>query len=367
MTNRRPGKNQQIGNPTFHKDEWLFHPYDFAFSDIEISQEPYTIFEYLRKYDQGKIFAQPDFQSYLAWSDVKKSRFIESILLNYPIPSFYLNETIDVRYIVIDGIQRTTALLQYYKGAFALTGLKALRGLEGRTFQDLPEYLRSRFEDKKMIIYVLKPSTPITVIQDLFNRINTGGTVLNRQEIRNSIFMGQASAFLKELSEMECFRIAIDDGIRARRMMDRECILQYLAFRWFNHLEDYQDDMNEFVDEAMRRINRMESTRLYEIKNDFERVMKWSYKIWDKINFRIPALDDRGKVNAAVFQTVCYYLAGKSDSFLNRNEIILRKNYDDLITNATYIKAVTKHVYSKVSIDDRFMLAKTILNEQTND
>ena len=227
------------------------YPYDPAYTDIEIGEAPFSIFEYLRQLNKGKIKIQPDFQRNQVWTTVQKSRFIESVILNFPLPPIYLNETKDSTYIVIDGLQRTTALQEFYNGDFALTGIEALPKYNGRYFKEpknnsksgikfdyseivLPEPLQSKFEDKKLTIFILKPSTPMVVIYDLFNRINTGGTQLNRQEVRNCIFIGKSTQLLKELSEENYFKKAIDWGVSDKRMKDREVVLRYLTFRWFD-------------------------------------------------------------------------------------------------------------------------------------
>src|SRR5690606_19752502 len=108
------------------KDDGSIYPYDPAYENIEIGEDPFSVFEYLRQLDKGKITIQPDFQRNQVWNNKQKSRFIESIILNFPLPPIYLNETKDSAYIVIDGLQRTTALKQFYSGEFALTGLEAL-------------------------------------------------------------------------------------------------------------------------------------------------------------------------------------------------------------------------------------------------
>ena len=89
----------------------------------------------------------------------------------------------------------------------------------------MPETLQSKFEDKKLTVFVLKPSTPMVVIYDLFNRINTGGTQLNRQEVRNCIFIGKSTQLLKELSGQDYFKLAINEGVKDTRMKDREVVL----------------------------------------------------------------------------------------------------------------------------------------------
>lgn len=91
------------------------------------------------------------------------------------------------------------------------------------------------------------------VVYDIFERVNTGGTQLNRQEIRNCIFAGKATKLLKKLSEQEYFKQAIDYGFSPKRMKDRELILRYLAFKIFDDNEDYQGDMSDFIEEAMKK------------------------------------------------------------------------------------------------------------------
>ena len=280
------------------------YPYDPAYSDIEISDTPFSVFEYLRQLDKGRITIQPDFQRNQVWTNPQKSKFIESIILNFPLPPIYLNETKDSNYIVIDGLQRTTALKDFYKGDLMLEKLEALPKYNGDTFEKLPETLQSKFENKKLTIFVLKPSTPMVVIYDLFNRINTGGTQLNRQEVRNCIFIGESTKLLKKLSEEDCFKRAISWGVKDTRMKDREVVLRYLAFRWFNYKEDYSGDMSDYVESAMKKINKMDAHELEIIESDFKRVMELSFSIWGDKNFRIPTEHTRGTINTAIFETV---------------------------------------------------------------
>jgi hypothetical protein len=348
------------------KTDGGLYPYDPAYENIEIGEDPFSIFEYLRQLEKGKIVIQPDFQRNLVWNNTQKSKFIESIILNFPLPPIYLNETKESTYIVIDGLQRSTALRQFYNGDFALIGIEALPKYNKCRFKDLPEVLQSKFEDKKLTVFVLKPSTPTVVIYDLFNRINTGGTQLNRQEVRNCIFIGKSTQLLKELSEEEYFKNAIDKGVKDTRMKDREVVLRYLAFRWFDY-KDYTGDMSEFVENAMKKINRMDEDHLAMMKTDFEHVMKWSYQIWGKMNFRLPTGQTRGTINTAILETVGNYLATKSTEYLAKHEETIRANYSTLINNNVYYEAVTTATGNKTKVHDRFRLAHDILNFHNND
>ena len=341
------------------------YPYDPAYESIEIGEDPFSIFEYLRQLEKGKITIQPDFQRNQVWNKKQKSKFIESIILNFPLPPIYLNETKESTYIVIDGLQRSTAIQQFYRGDFALNGIEALPKYNGCKFEDLPDTLQSKFEDKKLTVFILKPSTPMVVIYDLFNRINTGGTQLNRQEVRNCIFIGKSTQLLKRLSEEEYFKIAVDWGVKDTRMKDREVILRYLAFRWFDYQREYVGDMSDFVEEAMKKINRMEDDRIQEMEDDFEQVMRLSYDIWETRNFRIPTEHTRGTINTAIFESVCNYLSFKGQVFVTRNSDIIRENYAILIQNETYYEAVSRSTGSKAKVFDRFRLAHEILNQGT--
>lgn len=342
------------------------YPYDPTFTDIEIGEAPYTIFEYLRKLEQGKIITQPDFQRNLVWSNEKKSKFIESIILNFPIPPIYLNETIEGKSMIIDGLQRTTALQEFYKGQFELSDLEALPKYNEKSFSDLPEALQSKFEDKKLTIFVLKPSTPMVVIYDLFNRINTGGTQLNRQEVRNCIYIGKSTRTLKELSELTVFREAINEGIKSTRMKDRETVLRYIAFKWFDYQNEYSNEMSEYVESAMKRMNKMSDEEINEIKKDFARVMKWSFDIWGDSNFRIPTEHTRGTINTAVLEAVCNYISCRDDNFLKKNRNIIKQNYSTLIDDGPFYEAVTRSTGNKAKVLTRFRLAHMILDQNTS-
>ena len=348
-------------------DNGSLYPYDPAYTDIEIGEDPFSIFEYLRQLDKKRIDIQPDFQRNQIWNDAQKSQFIESIILNFPLPPIYLNQTRDNKYIVIDGLQRTTALNDFYKGRYPLSGIKALPRYNTQYYKDLPETLQSKFENKKLTVFILKPSTPMVVIYDLFNRINTGGTQLNRQEVRNCIFIGNSTRLLKELSANKEFKQAIWWGVRDNRMKDREVVLRYLSFRWFDFENDYKGDMSEFLETAMRAINHMDDLQIAGLKADFIRTMNWTYKIWERENFRIPTEYTRGTINTAILESVGRYISHKSDIFLTKNIDLIYDNYFSLIKDQKFRDAVTTSTSSRAHVFDRFTQAGIILNQGTND
>jgi hypothetical protein len=347
-----------------YEDTGSIYPYNPEYENIEIGENPFSVFEYVRQLSKDRINIHPDFQRNHVWNPTQKSRFIESILLNFPLPPIYLNETKDSTYIVIDGLQRSIALRDFYANKFPLKDLKALPRYNGLRYKDLTEQMRSKFENKKLTTFILKPSTPLVVIYDLFNRINTGGTQLNRQEIRNCIFIGKSTELLKNLASQPYFREAIGNGVSSRRMKDREVVLRYIAFRWFNYKKEYTGDMSNYIESAMKRINSFDDARIDKIKNDFQRVFELSYKIWGEKNFRIPTSSAKGFINTAILETVCVYLSSKSDAYVQKNIDRIRERYTDLIHNPDFVDSVTMATGHKAKVMKRFQLVYDIFDRR---
>jgi len=334
--------------------------------EIDIKEERFTVFELLRKLEQKKINRNPEFQRNEVWKPFQRSQFIESIILNIPLPPLYFRQDLEGKYVIVDGLQRTSTLMKFInknnEGYFPLTGLEALPDLNNKYFDQLDDELKSRIEDKVLLVYVLKPNVSMVVVYDIFNRINTGGTKLERQEIRNCIFIGNATKLLKELSETEEFKNAIDRGISATRMKDREAVLRYLSFRIFDFEKDYNNSLDEFLEKAMRKINKMNHQEIEDLKRDFIRVMSLTHNFFGIDNYRLPTDYSRGRINIAILESVSRFFSNKDDNYLQNNKNKIIKNYYDvLLKNVDYIDAVRFSTGSTSHVKTRFNLAEKIL------
>jgi len=346
--------------------EESIYPANYS-KEIDIKEEKFSVYELSRKIDQKKVFMNPDFQRNLVWKKFQKSKFIESIILNVPLPPLYFKKELDGKYIIIDGLQRTSALKAFIDKSndnnFYLEGLEALPELNGKYFHQLEDDLRSRIEDKNLLIYILQPSVPMVVVYDIFNRINTGGTQLVRQEIRNCIFIGNATELLKKLSETDLFKTAIDYGISPVRMKDREAILRCLAFKIFNYNVDYNNSMDDYLERAMKKINRMSKREIEELENDFVRIMNLTVDFFGTDNFRLPTEYSRGRINIAVMESVYYFFSKKLDLYLISNKQKIKENYIKLFQNSHYIEAVRYSTGTTANVKSRFNLAQQILGD----
>jgi len=335
------------------------YPYDVTQRDLDIREELMPVYHLMRKKEKGQLII-PEFQRNDVWSLEQKSRFIESIILHFPIPPLYFNKTKDSKYIVVDGLQRITTLNDFIGNDFDLEGLNTLPEFNTKYFKDLPEKVRVRIEDRKLNIFSIASSVPLEVVYDIFNRINTGGTQLSRQEIRNCIFTGKSTKLLAKLAKKDYFKTAINHGISPKRMKDQEVILRYLAFK-INGYGNYAGDMSAFLENTMKQINLMSDEDINLLEIDFERVMKQTTHFFEENNFRIP--NKGARINIALMESVSYFFSNNNDVFLDKNKLKIIKNYYSLFDDNEYVNAIKTSTGNKQHVFTRFDKVTQILGK----
>lgn len=170
-----------------------------------------------RKWKDGDLDIQPDFQRGFVWDIIKASRLIESILLDIPLPVIYLSQEKDGREYVIDGQQRLTSFFSYIDGKlpdpqlpfgkdFKLNSLNVFSELIGKYFKDLPKELQKKIRYYKIRTITFRKESEQDLKFEVFERLNTGSVSLNDQELRNCIYRGKYNDLLWELSEDKTFR-----------------------------------------------------------------------------------------------------------------------------------------------------------------
>lgn len=335
------------------------YPATYNNEELDIKENHMQVIALLRKYEQNKIII-PKFQRNQVWKQQQKSRFIESLILNIPIPPFYVSQDLEGNSIIIDGLQRTTAIIEYLENNYPLVGLEALPKLNGLKFSQL-EDLRARIEDRDLLLYTLKPSVPLAVVYDIFNRINSNGTPLTRQEIRNCIYIGSSTILLEELAEEDYFKLAIDYGIPGKRMKDREAILRFFSFVIWDYKEDYKGDMDDFLNKTMRKINKMDVGELTSLTSKFFRVMNKTFDFFADKNFRLSTENSRGRINIAIMETICFFFNKYDDAFLDKNKKVIIKNFKTLLKDAEYLDSVRLSTSSEKNVKKRFDKVQEIL------
>jgi hypothetical protein len=107
---------------------------DIAKLEIDVREDPFQVSAIVQKIDRKQLVLSPEFQRKEVWDTKRRSEFIESILLNYPLPPLYFNQDKNGRYIVVDGLQRSSSIYRFIKDEYALTGLGRLRWLDNIKF-----------------------------------------------------------------------------------------------------------------------------------------------------------------------------------------------------------------------------------------
>lgn len=245
-----------------------------------------SIFELHRQWKMGDLNVQPSFQRYYVWSPKQESRLIESIFLNVPIPLVYLAEEQDGTFDVIDGQQRLTALFRFIDGEYAIKGLDQLTDLNNRYFADLSRELQRRFENYTLsIVQILKESDP-DVRFEVFERLNTGATKLNDQEIRNCVYRGSFNDFLRRQAKYTPFLRLLGLQEPDQRMSDVELVLRFAAFWDQTYLHFPKQRLKVFLNREMERGLTSTQIQLSQLEKAFRNAVQLSQTVFGEHAFK---------------------------------------------------------------------------------
>lgn len=198
------------------------------------------------------IDPRPPYQRRQVWDDIQKSRFLESLVLNLPVPPLFLYEKSYGEWEIMDGQQRSNAIVEFYQNKLTLRGLKTWTELNKNTYKTCPEYVRRNFDRRRIQVTTVLAETSdlpnLDVRKEVFERLNTGGRPLRAQEIRNCLYSGEFCDLLDDMSslpafttlwqipphlpprQMRKFNKDLLDNKRFARMEDCEMVLRYFAF-----------------------------------------------------------------------------------------------------------------------------------------
>jgi hypothetical protein len=231
--------------------------------DIDIVVEPKSLDLLIERVAHGGIDMHTAFQRHAdLWDNQKKSRLIESVLIRFPLPAFYFDASDDDNWLIVDGLQRLSAIRSFaIDKDLGLSGLEFMTDLKGKKHDDLPATLRRRIRECPVTVYLIKPRTPIEVKYSVFQRINTGGLTLNKQEIRNAMAAKSEREFLQKIAQHPLM-LKLMDGL-SKRMLDQELVLRFWAFYYL----DYSSEkFSKFLDHAMEKLKQSD----YQERNQFE-------------------------------------------------------------------------------------------------
>lgn len=308
------------------------------------------------------------------WDKTKQSRLIESILIRFPLPAFFFDASDDNNWLVVDGLQRLSSIRNYVVDKTQpLTNLEFLTHLNGVYWDDLPEDLQRVIEEAQVVIYKIMPGTPTDVKFNIFKRINTGGLILEPQEIRHALFQGRPATFIYELANLKAFKEATNNKIKADRMLDRDFANRFLGFYLLGienyGTKDFGYDLDSYMSKAMAEIYSKTEEELENITNAFKASMQLAKAIFGDEAFRKVRVKNRRlpPINKALFDALSTQLALLSEeesALLKENKIEFKtKLKEELTNNEFFFLAVTSGTGDKTKVATRHNKIRELINQ----
>lgn len=293
-------------------------------TDISIGTKILTVEQILKRLVDHRIIAHEFQRNESIWTKTAKSRLIESLLLQIPLPAFYIDATNEDQWLIVDGMQRITTFKQFViDQSFTLDGLDFLTDLHGKNYQELAPRWKRRIKETKLNVYLILRGTSPEIIFNIFRRINQGGMPLSAQEMRYAKNSGnKVTELLQELAQSSVFKKATDNGIKPERMIDQECILKVLSLMISNINELDFKEYDYFLDKKMTEINQLDTSEIEYLKQRFLHIMNLAFELFDKRAFRKPSKGRRYPINKALLEAWSINL----DKLDERETTLLKQN-----------------------------------------
>lgn len=333
--------------------------------DEEISQAfRYAITSYgadmpvdgiVKRLEEDAIFIPPDFQRKFVWSYTQASRFIESLLLGLPVPGIFLfREPASRKLMVVDGQQRLRSLRNFYQGTFRGREFRLIGVSEeflGKTYRALSAESKRDLDDSIVHATIFQqdqPSNDRSSVYSVFERLNTGGSPLQPQEIRACVYRGKLNELLSNLAKNVHWRAVYRS--ENPRKKDEEIILRFLAL--YHDVSSYERPMKQFLNDFMERHQDPPDNLCMKFRHTFETTIEAVASI-----LRPEALRPERALNVSVADAVLVGLAHRLDKGPISEPEILRAANDRLIDALKQEELYTTGTTNKDRVEKRIELA----------
>lgn len=282
----------------------------------------------------------PKYQRRFRWDESRKSKLIESFLMNVPIPPIFLNEDDFGKYSVIDGKQRLSSINEFISGKLTLSDLIVFKDLNGKNFFDLPIEFQNSLKIRATVraIIILRQSDK-DIKYEVFQRLNTGGVRLNSQEIRNSAFPSILNDKIIELSEGRKFHkmLGIKSKTKSRiyqEMTDAELVLRFFSLK--DNWTTYSGGLKRVLDSFLDNNKHFTKEQVSLLEKDFNETLEKVELIFGEDgSFRrwLPQSKWKQQVSAPLYDTQMFACYNKDKIILERNKNIILSSYKKLFTD----------------------------------
>lgn len=355
-----------------NKDDIQFEPIDSEIEDSEstpvefdISTYPadYTLEVLYRKWKSGDIII-PTFQRGFVWKIYQSSRLIESFMIGLPVPQIFIYTDPEQKSLIIDGQQRLKSVFFFFEGYFGeedKLGKRKVFKLEeinekskwfNKTFEQFSDADKRKLNDSVLRAIIIKQLDPEddTSVYHIFERLNTGGTLLKNQEVRNCVYWGKLNDTILELNKYPAWRKVLGKPKLDSRQKDAELILRYVSlYHWG---DKYRKPMKDFMSTFMRK-NRNPSEEL--LKQEIQRFQSTCEAIIKHLGEK--PFNPRGALNTSVFDSV-FVVSAKH---LDHCPADIKARYEKLKEDAEFDKYTRSSTTDVEAVRKRLEKAEEIL------
>ncbi len=342
-------------------DGWGDYPLDAVF----VRTEQRTVGEVVSRIQKQRYVLDPDFQRDFVWPNVKQSKLIESCIMRIPLPVFYVAEAPDGRIIVVDGLQRLTTFARFLGNELKLTGLVSGENagsheLDGKTYERLPLNLQERVADTQLTMYILDAKAPERARLDIFERVNSGA-MLTRQQMRNALYNGHATQWLKSAADGGPFQAATAGSLDRKTMRDREAINRFVAFSLIGWQNYKTGDMDGFLAKGLKSLAERSEQERGDLRHRFDAAMTLCHRLFQQHAFRKSLASGsagaaRSPINISLFEVSAVVFASFATTFDPEGAEALHDIIVELVKDDAFAKSITYSTNSTQAVHQRFKM-----------
>ena len=279
------------------------------------------------------------FQRRFVWRRSQMDKFIESLLLGYPIPGIFLVQQIDKRYLVLDGQQRLRTLAAFYEGIhgsreFSLKDVGSK--FVGLTYKTLNTEQKRTLDNTFIQATIVKTDgspESLDSIYQIFERLNSGGTQLTAHEIRVALYAGPFIDFLTELNEVKSWRILY--GAPSPRIRDQEIILRFIAL--YLSAGSYHTPLKKFLNEFVGAHRELDGLPVDTLRERFVQATEFLLEGIGPASLRIST----SQINVALTEALLVGIARRLDSPGRPDPSRLQSILDSLLKDESFRDSIS--------------------------
>ena len=301
--------------------------------------------EIMNMYERDEIIINPDFQRLYRWTDYQKTRFIESVIIGIPIPPIFVAEDSQGRWEVVDGLQRLSTIFSFFgilknmpeKNNWILGAGDMIQTLDGFTCDTLPLKIQLNIKRSSFRIEIIKWNSQYDLRFELFNRLNTGGTPLTNQEIRNSLYRSISSKFNDYLKELSAYQNFVDVVDIPKEKID-QLYLEELVLRFMSLYRNRQH-VNKSI--ALHMTDSMKQC----VENDnfkydqYSQIFKKTFDILRGVGTGIFNSANR-EFSTAIYDTTTIGIAENIHLYSEKKPIVIKDKINKVKSDEVYQKMV---------------------------